>query len=91
MNIEEPIKDPELEKKVMVKVPTDDDLQNWFTYHAPTDEDIESYLRIRSAALTFARIIHSECPAGADKTTAIRKVREAVMTANAGIACCGES
>lgn len=89
MNIEQPIKDENLNQKVMVKVPTDDDLQNWFTYHAPTDDNVESYLRIRSGALAFARIIQAECPNGADKTTAIRKVREAVMTANAGIACCG--
>jgi hypothetical protein len=73
-----------------IEAPTEDDLQNWFTYHAPTQNDMEKYLRVRSAALSLARVIMEECPNGADKTTAIRKVREAVMTANASIACCGK-
>lgn len=57
---------------------TDIDLQHLFTYHEPQ----EGYERLRSAALTFARVI----PAGPDRTAAIR---EAVMTANAGIATGG--
>jgi predicted ABC-type ATPase len=89
MNIERPL-EPELEKKVMVEVPTDDKLQNWFTYHKPTEADIPKYLAVREAALTFARVIDANCPFGADKTAAIRKIREAVMTANAAIACCGK-
>ena len=90
MNIEEPIKDEELAEKVMVSVPTDNDLQNWFTYHPPTDKDVISYREVRASALEFARCIAKYCPNGADKTAAIRKVREAVMTANAAIACCGK-
>ena len=90
MNIEKPIENPELAEKVMVTVPSDDDLQNWFTYHPPTDKDVVSYQEIRASALEFARRIAKYCPNGADKTAAIRKVREAVMTANAAIACCGK-
>ena len=90
MNIEEPIRDLELKERVMVKVPSDDDLENWFTYHSPTKDDVEAYLRIRSSALACARVIQAECPAGPDKTVAIRKIREAVMTANASIACAGK-
>jgi hypothetical protein len=89
MNIEQPMP-PEMEKAVSVEVPTDDKLQNWFTYHKPTDTDIPKYLAIREAALAFARVIDANCPFGADKTAAIRKVREAAMTANASIACCGK-
>jgi hypothetical protein len=89
MNIEQPL-EPEVEKKVMVTVPADDHLQNWFTYHKPTETDIPKYLAIRESALSFARVIAGNCPDGADKSTAIRKVREAVMTANAAIACCGK-
>jgi hypothetical protein len=88
MNIEQPLP-PEVDKKATVKVPDNDDLQNWFTYHPPTEEDIEKYLRVRSAALALARVIMEECPPGPDTSVAIRKVREAVMTANASIACCG--
>lgn len=90
MNIEEPLRDPELEKRVMVKVPSKQDLDNWFTYHAPTQEDVDKYLRIRSNALAFAKAIQEECPDGPDKSVAIRTVREAVMWANASIACCGK-
>ena len=91
MQIENNEHGPEVEKKVMVTVPSDDDLQNWFTYHKPDDEDIEKYLQIRQMGLEFARTIAEMCPDGPDKTVAIRKVREAVMTANASIACCGQS
>jgi len=37
----------------------------------------------------FAQAILMDTPSGPDQTTAIRKVREAVMTANAAIACGG--
>ncbi len=89
MNIERPV-EPELEKKVMVQVPDEDDLQKWFTYHKPTDADIPKYLAVREAALAFAQVVYVNCPNGADKSVAIRKIREAVMTANASIACCGK-
>jgi len=61
-------------------------LVDLFTYHAPTPEQTESYQRIRAAALALASVIDRECPAGADRTAAVRKIREAVMTANASIA-----
>ncbi len=66
---------------------SDVELDNWFTYHAPNDQQKVDYLAIRSAGLALARQIRSACPASADATAAIRKVREAVMTANAAIAC----
>jgi len=65
-------------------------LVNWFTYHAPVDEQVEKYAAIRAAGLEFARIIADNTPASADQTTAVRKIREAVMTANAAIACGGK-
>jgi hypothetical protein len=66
---------------------TPQDLQNWFTYHAPKGDQAERYVIIREAALNLAEIILQNTPAGPDQTTAIRKVREAVMTANQSIAC----
>lgn len=70
-----------------VSVPTSSDLENWFTYHAPTPDQVDKYSSIRIAAKSFAKIVMDNCPPGADRTTAIRKIREAVMTANASIAC----
>lgn len=65
-------------------------ITNWFTYHAPNDEDLKNYNALRSAANLFANAINICVPDCADKTAAIRKVREAVMTANAAIACKGK-
>lgn len=64
-------------------------LRNWFSYHPPTEGQPERYERIRSAGLQLAVVIEAETPPSADQTAAIRKVREAVMTANAAIACGG--
>lgn len=68
---------------------TDEQLQRWFTYHAPTGADLDAYQRVREAGKAFAKVVRDSCPPGADTTTAIRKVREAVMTASAAIACQG--
>ena len=62
-------------------------LREWFTYHPPTAVQVPQYIAIRDAGLAFAKIIVDNTPMGADQTAAIRKVREAVMTANAAIAC----
>lgn len=65
-------------------------IDNWFKYHAPQPDQIEKYTKLRDAAKEFALVIHECAPASADRTAAIRKVREAVMTANAAIACGGK-
>lgn len=67
-----------------------EDIDNWFTHHPPTPEQVTAYHELRTAAKIFAETINKHCPESADKTTAIRKVREAVMVANAAIACASE-
>jgi hypothetical protein len=57
-----------------------------FTYHAPEGDQPRRYVEIREAGKELARKIHELCESGPDRTAAIRKVREAVMTANASIA-----
>ena len=69
---------------------TIEELQNWFMYHAPSDIQMQQYQIIRATALEFAKIIIENTPSGADQTAAIRKIREATMTANAAIACKGK-
>ena len=49
-----------------------------------------AYAKLRSSALDFAKAINDLVPDCADKTAAIRKLRESVMTANAAIACGGK-
>lgn len=69
---------------------SDETLGNWFTYHSPTAEQQIGYKAIRDEALQLAKVIRDHAPACADTTAAIRHLREAVMTANAAIACGGK-
>lgn len=64
-------------------------LNNWFTYHSPKEGQQDQYMAIRAAGFILARAINNNTPPGPDQTAAIRKVREAVMTANQAIACGG--
>ncbi len=72
---EAPVADPRIEA-----------IDTLFIYHPPTPEQVDKYRRIRDAAKALAFVILAECDGGPDRTAAIRKVREAVMTANASIA-----
>lgn len=60
-----------------------------FSYHAPTQDQVAKYNELRESAKAFAQSIVDNCPPSADRTAALRKVREAVMTANAAIALDG--
>ena len=66
-----------------------DQIDNWFTHHPPTAEQVGLYERIREEGQRFALLLIALIPPSADRTVAIRKIREAVMTANAAIACGG--
>lgn len=66
-------------------------LDNVFSYHKPTEEQLPKYESLRESAKSFATVILEHCPPSADRTAALRKVREAVMTANASIALEGKS
>lgn len=63
------------------------DLDNWFTYHVPQPGQNERYVAIRAAAKAFAEVVNQNTKPSADQTAALRKIREAVMTANQSIAC----
>lgn len=62
-------------------------LHSIFTYHPPVDGDVEAYQRIRNAGLALAQQIVEDVPPSRERSTAIAKIREAVMWANAGRAC----
>lgn len=65
-----------------------DALDNWFTHHPPkSPADVTVYQEIRNAGRELADVIADECPASEERDTALVKVREAVMWANASIAC----
>lgn len=61
------------------------DLRNIFTYHQPTEQSSKSIQELREFAFEFALRINSSMVDCADKSAAIRLLRECVMTANAGI------
>lgn len=65
------------------------DLDHVFSYHAPKGDQPARYEAIRAAARLFAGVVEEFTPEGADQTAAIRKIREATMTANAAIALDG--
>jgi hypothetical protein len=69
---------------------TDLEIRSWFMYHPPMQDERVKYEAIREAGRKLAFVIRDACPEGADTTAAIRKVREAVMTANASVACGGK-
>jgi hypothetical protein len=73
------------------EISDEEKLREIFRYHPPNPSTGPRIETIRSAAKYFAEVILANVPRGADRTAAIRKVREAVMTANAGISLQGLS
>lgn len=66
-------------------------IDNVFSYHSPATEQIPKYEALRASAKAFAECVIEHCPSSADRTAALRKIREAVMTANASVALDGNS
>lgn len=56
-----------------------------FTYHAPTGDQVTDLQAVTIAGRTFAATILAHVPPSADRSTALRLVREARMWANSGI------
>ena len=63
------------------------EINNWFQYHAPTPEQLVAYTAIRDAAKIYAETVNKYVPDGADKTAAMRTIRNSVMQANLAVAC----
>ena len=63
------------------------EIENWFTYHAPTAGQLDAYNQIRTAAKYYAEVVNEHVPDCADKTAALRKIRDSVMAANLAVAC----
>jgi hypothetical protein len=62
-----------------------------FKYHPPNAETLPKYAAINQAAKNFAEIVLQNCPRSADRSAAIRLIRDARMTANASVALNGLS
>lgn len=64
-----------------------EDINNWFTYHQPTQTQLIKYFDLRNQAKAFAEMFDRSVPDCADKTAAMRHLRETVMAMNLAIAC----
>lgn len=62
------------------------DIDAWFKYHTFNEDQITASNDVRLAGKILAETINKHVPDSADKTASIRKIREAVWTANAAIA-----
>jgi hypothetical protein len=66
---------------------TFDDLENRFSYHSPKEGQAERYTAIRAKAKELAYLIRLETPSNThEQATALTKLDECVMWANAAIA-----
>lgn len=63
------------------------ELKRRFTYHPPvTSDQVDSYQRLRELGFELAMEIDQRVPDSREKSTALTKLEEAIMHANAGIA-----
>jgi hypothetical protein len=64
-----------------------EDINNWFTHHTPTPDQVFIYTQLRAKAKEFAELFNDSTPDSADKTAAIRSLRQTVMDMNLAVAC----
>jgi hypothetical protein len=65
------------------------EINNRFTYHAPTGSQPERYVAIREKAKELATLIAQTGHESRELSLALTHLQNAVMWANAGIACNG--
>ncbi len=76
--------------KLTQNVPVrDNQIAIWFDFHTPDAEAKEQHERVRAHGGSFAQVIKQSTRNCADQQRAITAVRQAVMWANAAIACKG--
>lgn len=71
-------------------LPLSENQSNWldsFSYHQPSEEQGERISRVRTALRTAASVMFQVVPDGPDQTVVVRKLHEAMMTANKAIVC----
>ncbi len=64
---------------------TKDNAHEVLQYRAATDDQVQRMAEIRRGAETMINAILTHAPTCPDQQAAIRKIREAMMTANASI------
>jgi hypothetical protein len=66
---------------------TETELDKRFKYHAPKGDQASRYEAIRQYGRNFAEELDCRCPDSREKSLALTKLQEAIMWANASIAC----
>lgn len=69
---------------------TKDNCHEILKYHAPNETDIEIITELRNTAESFIMILLLTCPDCADRTAAIRHMRETLMAANQAVILHGQ-
>lgn len=74
----------------MTEYTTDPDvlerIEDSFVYHPPKGDQVARYRTVRNVGLAFSKIILANTPPGGEQDTAIERLNETVMWANAAIA-----
>ena len=60
-------------------------IEDCFTYHAWNEDQVQRGLNVRAALEAAFSAVIRYCPPSADRSTALRKIREARMDANSAI------
>lgn len=74
------------ESKPRFQKPTDEQLENRYSYHAPKGDQAERYAKIRAAILETAKLIRDLTPCSPEQSTAFTALDSAMFNANAAIA-----
>jgi len=74
-------------EEINLREVAEDVIKNQFTYHSPKASQIPKYVQLREKGCELALLINELCPPSDMKHEAVKKVREAIMWANAAIAC----
>lgn len=67
--------------------PTLNEALETFSYHQPNSIQVACITCVREASKNWVRAIWDVVPEGPDRTAAIRKIHEAMMTCNKAIVC----
>jgi len=70
-------------------MPPDEKRQFVYTYQPPREDQIPKFIVVQKALLEAAKVVEENCPSCADRSHALRLLRDVRMWANAAIALDG--
>ena len=76
---------PQYPKHVLPELTLEEKVEQIVSYHKPDEAGIQAITNIRKATANLIGTILLNCPDSPDRSAAIRKARETMMTANASI------